>query len=452
MKSGLLTENNFGLHADLYEFTMGQADFESKNNAIASANYYIRSIPEGQYMVSAGLEQVIQYILNLKFSEEDLLFLQQKVGLKQAYINELANFNFKGDISAVPEGSIVFANEPIINITGRSRDIQLFETYLLCVMNFQTLIATKAARINSVAQGRRILDFGARRAHGRDASILAARAAFIGGCQGTSLVAASKEFDIPFSGTMAHKFILERESELQAFRDYAAAFPNTSSFLIDTYSTMKGIKNAIKVAYEMEKRNENLFAVRIDSGDLAELSHKVRNELDNAELNYVNIIASDNLNEFKVEDLIKKKAPIDIFGIGTHLVTGSTNSSKPSAMPGVFKLVETNNKPVIKKSNDDKSKATLPYLKQIWRIFANNEKYLIDRDIITKYKDKEPSIETNEFALPLLVPIIKKGKLVYNFPSLSDISFKTRFQLQFLPIKYTDLRSTTKFPIKIQLD
>ena len=269
-QSGLLTESNMALFADYYEFTMGKADFDGGNNAICTENYFVRSIPQGEYLITAGLEQVIHYILNLRFTDADLQWLKESKptpDMSDDFLDYLRHFKFEGDVYAVPEGTPVFANEPLINVTGRSIDIQIFETYLLNVMNFQTLIATKTARIVQAARGRTCFDFGARRAHGRDAGILAARASFIGGAAGTSLVIAGQYFNIPYVGTVAHKFIMDRPSELAAFRDYARSFPHNTLLLIDTYDTVQGAKNACIVGKEMKARGAELRGVRLDSGD-----------------------------------------------------------------------------------------------------------------------------------------------------------------------------------------
>ena len=293
------------LFVDYYQLTMGQADFNAQNDAIITANYYVRKIPQGQYLIAAGLEQVVHYILNLRFTDATLDWLAQRGDLRTDYLASLKDFHFNGAVFAVPEGTPVFPNEPIINVTGHSRDVQLFETYLLCVMNFQTLIATKASRIVQAAQGRPVFDFGARRAHGRDAGILAARASFIGGAKGTSLVLAGHYFDIPYVGTMAHKFVSERPTELEAFRDYATTFPNSTTLLIDTYDTLEGARNACIVAKEMEGHGARLRAVRLDSGDLLTLSKQVRRILDTQGLDYVQIIASHDLDEFQIDTLLK---------------------------------------------------------------------------------------------------------------------------------------------------
>ena len=445
-RSALLIEDNMSLFVDYYQLTMGQADFNSQNNKIITANYYVREVPQGQYLIAAGLEQVIHYVLNLRFTDATLDWLVQRGDLSSDYLASLKDFRFDGSIFAVPEGTPIFPNEPIINVTGRSRDVQLFETYLLCVMNFQTLIATKASRIVEAARGKPVFDFGARRAHGRDAGILAARASLIGGAKGTSLVLAGQYFDIPHVGTMAHKFISERPTELEAFRDYAEAFPNSTTLLIDTYDTLQGAKNACVVAKEMETRGVRLRAVRLDSGNLLTLSKEVRRILDAEGLDYVQIIASHELDEFQIDTLLKSDAPIDSFGVGTRLATGAnfdsmTGEGGTSALGGVYKLVESDGKPVGKQSLDEPSKATLPGRKQIYRFADANGNYV--RDCLTLWD--EPISEGQ----PLLIPIIQDGELVYDFPNLHAIQTRTTVELNRLPSLHKSLREAEPYPVEL---
>ena len=445
-RSALLTEDNLALFVDYYQLTMGQADFNVQNDATVTANYYVRKIPQGEYLIAAGLEQVIHYVLNLRFTDATLDWLAQRGDLTHDYLAALKDFRFEGSIFAVPEGTIVFPNEPIINVTGHSRDVQLFETYLLCVMNFQTLIATKATRIVEAAQGRPVFDFGARRAHGRDAGILAARASFIGGASGTSLVLAGHAFDIPYVGTMAHKFISERPTELEAFRDYAAAFPNNTTLLIDTYDTLQGARNACSVAKEMEARGAQLRAVRLDSGNLLTLSKEVRRILDAEGLDSVQIIASHELDEFQIDTLLKNGAPINSFGVGTRLATGAnfnslTNEGSTSALGGVYKLVESDGKPVGKRSLDEPSKATVPGKKQIYRVIAANGDYV--KDCVTLWD--EPISEGE----PLLIPIVQDGELVYDFPNLHDIQTRTTVERNRLPGSHKNLTEAEPYLVEL---
>ncbi|MXY99475.1 nicotinate phosphoribosyltransferase [Candidatus Poribacteria bacterium] len=444
--SALLSIDEMALFVDYYQLTMGQADFDARNNSVITANYYVRKIPQGQYLITAGLEQVVHYILNLCWTDATLEWLAERSDLRAEYLNSLRDFRFDGSVFAVPEGTPVFPNEPIINVTGRSRDVQLFETYLLCVMNFQTLIATKASRIVHAGRGRPVFDFGARRAHGRDAGILAARAAFIGGASGTSLVLAGRYFNIPYVGTMAHKFVSERPTELDAFRDYASTFPNNTTLLIDTYDTLEGARNACIVAKEMETRGTRLRAVRLDSGDLLMLSQQVRRILDAEGLDYVQIIASHELDEYQIDSLLENGAPIDSFGVGTRLATGAnfdslTGAGGTSALSGVYKLVESDGRLVGKRSLDEPSKATIPGRKQIHRLTDAAGNYT--KDQVTLWDE-----EVSE-GQPLLIPIIQNGELAYNFPTLQDIQARTIAELEKLPHPHKRLTDAAPYAVEL---
>jgi nicotinate phosphoribosyltransferase len=460
-QSALLTESNMALFVDYYELTMGKANFDSENNAICSENYFVRSIPQGEYLIAAGLEQVIHYILNLKFSDSDLRWLKESKAtpdMSDEFLDYLRHFKFDGDVYAVREGTPVFAIEPLINITGRSIDVQIFETYLLSVINFQTLIATKTARISHAARGRNCFDFGARRAHGRDAGILAARASFIGGAAGTSLVVAGQNFNIPYVGTMAHKFIQDYSSELEAFRKYAQSFPGNTTLLIDTYDTIQGAKHACIVGTEMKAKGQQLMAVRIDSGDLLALSKSVRKIFDEAELNEVQIFASHDLDEFQIDHLVRADAPIDGFGIGTRLATGAnfnplTNQGGPSALPGVYKHVEriADNKviPTIKLS-DDPAKLTLPGRKQLHRLYDADGTYV--KDVISLWDEnsqKPKSLPGRYTSQPLLTRIVHQGELVYSFPDLKEVQSFAKSELSNLAEPYRRLTGAEKYPVAL---
>ena len=454
-QSALLTESKMSLFVDYYELTMGKTDFDSGNNAICTENYFIRRIPQGEYLIFAGLEQVIHYILNLRFTDADLKWLQESKAtpdMSDEFLDYLRHFKFDGDIYAVPEGTPIFANQPLINVTGRSIDVQIFETYLLSVLNFQTLIATKTARIVHAARGRTCFDFGARRAHGRDAAISAARASFIGGAAGTSLVIAGQYFNIPYVGTMAHKFIQDAPSELEAFRAYARSFPHNTTLLIDTYDTIQGAKNACIVGKEMEAKGHRLRAVRLDSGDLLVLSKTVRTIFDDAGLADVQIFASSDLDEFQINRLLSAGAPIDSFGVGTRLATGAnfnslTGEGGPSAMPGVYKHVERiegdKTIPTLKLS-DEPAKTTLPSRKQIHRVYDAQGNYV--KDVISLW-DEEPPIPDEYTSQPLLVPIVHQGELVYQFPDLTEIQAFAQDEFLKLQESYKRLTGAEKYPV-----
>ncbi|WP_455368914.1 nicotinate phosphoribosyltransferase [[Eubacterium] cellulosolvens] len=452
-RSGLINLKSIGLFLDYYELTMAKADLDHKNLNTITENYYVRKIPQGAFLLSAGLEQVIHFIENFKIAKEDIEWLSSTSGkdFDEKFFKYLQDFKFEGDVYAAPEGTVVFPNEPIINITGRSLDIQLFETYILNVMNYQTLIATKASRVVRSAKGKDVIDFGARRAHGRDAAILGARAAFIGGVTGTSLVMAGKIWDIPYVGTMAHKFVQDRRSELDAFREYAESFPHNSILLIDTYDTLKGARNACIIGKELRKKGFELKGVRLDSGNLLDLSKKVRKILDDEGLIQTKIFASSDLDEFVIEELLKENAPIDGFGVGTRLITGAnynsiTHKGNVSALNGIYKIVERieGNTVIPKmKITDDVSKATLPARKQIYR---RSESGIFVEDTITIW-DEKPDSKYNWH--PLLIPIIKKGKIISSFPSLNEIKDYAADQIRMLPDAVKKNNEAQTYPVKL---
>ena len=451
-KSALLSESQMALYADFYALTMAQADINDGNNAICTANYFVRSIPQGHYLIVAGLEQVVHYILNLRFTDADLTWLresQMAQDMDDDIVDYLRHFKFGGDIYAVPEGTPVFANEPLINITGPTIDVQMFETYLLSVMNFQILIATKTSRMIRAARGGVCFDFGARRAHGRDAGILAARASFIGGVAGTSLVIAGRYFDIPCVGTVAHKFILDRPTELEAFRAYAKSFPHNTVLLIDTYDTIQGAKTACLVGKEMETQGYRLKGVRLDSGNLLRLSQEVRAILDAAGLFYVKIFASGDLDEFKINQLRHQNAPIDGFGIGTRLATGAnfnplTGEGGVSALPGVYKHVERIDgievTPTMKLS-DEPGKSTLPGRKQVYRFHDADGCY--ERDVISLWDESPQEGEA------LLVPILREGELVYHFPTVTELQARATEELSKLPARHKALTDGEEYSVTL---
>ena len=455
LNSLLMNDAEMPLFLDYYELTSGQANFDHGRNNKITEIYYFRKIPEnlGGYMVAAGLEQIIDFIKNFRLNKEEIKWLKEssKGSLSDGFLDYLQNFKFKGNVNAVPEGTVVFPNEPILAITGNSIDVQLFETYVLSVMNFQTMVATKAARISYASKGKPFLDFGARRAHGRDAAILSSRASYIGGAAGTALVSAASKLGIPYSGTMPHKFIQERKSELEAFREYAESFPDDAVLLIDTYNTLKGAQNACIVGNELRKKGYDLKGVRIDGGDILQLSRQVRRILDDNGFSNTKIIASSDLDEYQIDYFVKNNAPIDMYGVGTRLDTAANYNSISrkggvSALGGVYKLVEEEENggviPKIKISSSDKT--TLPFNKQIYRKSRNN---LILEDIIDR-----PSFTGYEEYQKILVPVIEKGKLVYDFPPLKEIKEYTERQLSSLPDEYKRLEDFEEFPVKIGKD
>ncbi|KPV43644.1 nicotinate phosphoribosyltransferase [Alicyclobacillus ferrooxydans] len=401
---------------------------------------FYRNNPSGNgYVVAAGLEQVVWYLHHLSFGEEELTYLRGLGLFSEEFLDMLRDFRFSGDVYAVPEGTIVFPNEPLVRVEGPICEVQLLESAMLAFINHQSLIATKAQRIvdaAATAPGKvgPVIEMGLRRAQNIDASVFGARAAFIGGCQGTSNVQAGQCFDIPVMGTMGHSWIQSFPSELDAFRAYADTFPDATVLLIDTYDVLKsGIQNAITVAKEMEAQGRKLLGVRIDSGDLAYLSKHVRRVLDDAGLTYVGIVASSDLDEWTIRDLIIQGAAITSWGVGTKLIT----SYDTPALGGVYKLVAQERDgqmtPSIKVS-ENANKVTNPGKKKVLRFTVNghasadlialdHETFDISKplelfDPVHTYKRK---VIRNYEVEELLVPVYLEGKLVYELPNLKDI-------------------------------
>lgn len=374
-----LPGSTLGLYTDFYELTMAQGFFFSdKRNDKATFEYFFRSNPfEGGLTVFAGLADFIDLLNKFTFNSSDIAYLKE-LGFKSLFLKYLTEFRFSGSIRSVAEGEIVFPGEPVLRVDGNIVECQLIESLLLNIINFESLVATKAFRVKLVAGGRTFSDFGLRRAQGF-AAMQASRAAVIGGASSTSNVLAAKEYGIPVSGTQAHSWVQSFDSELEAFRAYALAYPDNATLLVDTYDTLRsGVPNAIIVAKEMEIGGSRLKAIRLDSGDLAYLSKKARKMLDSEGLDYVKIIASNQLNEYVINTLLKDQdAMIDVFGIGTEMVTGKPDAS----LDGVYKLVCLNNKPKMKFS-ENIEKTTLPGKKQLYRFFDDEGRFYRDAIIL----------------------------------------------------------------------
>ena len=352
------------LVADFYEYTMANGYFnKNMEDRIAYFDVFFRKVPdEGGYAIVAGLEQIINYIRNLSFDEEDISYLRKQNKFSEEFLNYLENFRFTGDIWAIPEGTVVFPNEPLITVKAPIIQAQLLETMLLLTTNHQSLIATKTSRIVKEAQGRPVMEFGARRAHGINAAVEGARAAIIGGAVGTSCTLSAKEFNIPASGTMAHSWIQSFDSEYEAFKAYAELYPDDCTFLIDTYNTIEsGLPNAIKVFNEVLKpKGYRPKAVRLDSGDLAYLSKKVRKILDEAGYEDCKICATNSLDEYLIKSLIEQDAKIDLFGVG---------EKDKKIVPKI-------------KVSENTAKVTNPSFKKVYRFYDNETKKAI-ADVIT---------------------------------------------------------------------
>ncbi|MGA3288981.1 MAG: nicotinate phosphoribosyltransferase [Candidatus Bathyarchaeia archaeon] len=426
------------LFTDFYELTMCASYFDNKNFEPATFDLFIRRLPENRsYFLIAGLEEALQYLQNIKFTEEHLSYLK-KQGFKEDFLDYLCGFRFTGNVWAVPEGTIAFPNEPLIRVTAPIIEAQLVETFLLNSVNLQTMIATKASRVVHAAKGKSVIEFGLRREPGIDAGMKVARSSHIAGCQGTSNVLAGQAYGIPVFGTMAHSFIMSYSKEIAAFRAFAKTFPNKSTLLIDTYDDISGAEKAAVVAKELEAKGFRLGGVRLDSGDLAQTSKKVRKILDAQGLEYVKIFASGDLDEFKIEELLSKGAKIDSFGVGTKM---GTSADRPY-LDVIYKLCETmtadgNFLPIMKLSKD---KITLPGRKQVYRFMdaAGN----FEKDTIALADEKVQGE-------PLLVKVMEKGKLIYKLPSLGNIRATAAGNLSKLPKEYKALTGAPVYPVEL---
>ncbi len=365
---------NSGLFTDHYELTMAQGYFfKGKKDTKANFDYFFRKNPyEGGFVVYAGLDNVLEAIHDYHFNEEDCQYLGS-IGFNNEFIEYLKDFRFKGDIYSALEGEIVFANEPVLRIEGNIIETQVVESMILNILNFQSLIATKAARMRLVAGNRLLIDFGLRRAQGLGA-IHASRAAIIGGFNGSSNTYSASSFGFESTGTMAHSWVQSYDKEIDAFREFAHLYPDSSVLLVDTYDTLRyGVPNAITVAKELEKKGHKLSGIRLDSGDLAYMSKEARKMLDKAGLEYVKIVVSNQLDEYLIKSLLEQEAPIDSFGVGTALVTGKDEG----ALDGVYKLTFIDNKPSMKVS-ENITKTTLPGLKTIYRYINSDNHFYAD--------------------------------------------------------------------------
>lgn len=432
-----------GTYTDLYQLTMGQVYFlKGKANTDAVFDYFFRKIPfDGGYVVFAGLGTLLEILQNLRFSDEDLEFLKSR-GLHADFVEHLRGFRFRGHVWSVLEGDVIFPNAPAIRVEGTILEAQLVETVLLNIVNFQSLVATKAARMRSVARNKILSDFGLRRAQGLG-GYHASRAAIVGGFDSTSNVVAARDFGIPPAGTMAHSFIQSYEDELSAFRDFADKRPDNCVLLVDTYDTLRsGVPNAIKVGKEMEQAGKKLQGIRLDSGDLAYLAKQARKMLDDARLTYVTITASNQLDEHVIKSLEDQDAPIDVFGVGTSLVTCPPDA----ALDGVYKLAWSGEKPRIKLSENLK-KLTLPDRKQVYRII-NGQDNFYGADVVTLEGEKNvemmhhPADPDKSLSLkglrqePLLYPVMKNGEVVGPLPTLKEVAAFSMKRLARLPTEH----------------
>ena len=433
-----LKKRNLTMLTDFYELTMANGYFvNGKGDEITQFDMFFRTIPDnGGFAIMAGVEQLSQYLENLRFTDEDIEYLRTR-GFGEDFLDYLKNFDFKCDIYCVPEGTPIFPREPIVTVRGPAIQAQFIETMLLLAINHQSLIATKANRLVRAAQGRAILEFGSRRAQGFDGAVYGARASYIGGCAGTACTISDREFGVPALGTMAHSWVQLFDTELDAFCAYAKAYPDNCTLLVDTYDVRKsGIPNAIEAFNrEVLPRGFRPKGIRIDSGDITYLSKKARKMLDEAGFEDVKIIASNSLDEYIIRDMLRQGAQVDSFGVGERLITASSTP----VFGGVYKLVAVEDNGVMKpkiKLSENVAKVTTPGAKNLWRLY-DNETGMAIADLITladevvddsqPYELFDPDVTwkrktvENYTARQLLQPLFIGGKCVYNYPALEDI-------------------------------
>ena len=437
----IMSRQNLTLLTDFYELTMMQGYFNNKTNETVVFDAFYRENPSGSgYAICAGLEQVIDYIKNLHFEEEDIEYLRSLKIFGEGFLSYLKNFKFTGDIYAIPEGTVVFPMEPLVKVVAPIMEAQLIETAILNLINHQSLIATKASRVVYAAKGEPVMEFGLRRAQGPDAGTLGARAAVIGGCIGTSNVLCAKLYNVPALGTHAHSWIMSFDDELTAFREYANLYPQNPTLLVDTYDTLRsGVPNAIKVFEEIRESGTmpTKYGIRLDSGDLAYLSKKAKKMLDAAGFQDAGICASSDLDEYLIDSLKTQGAAIDSWGVGTNLIT----SKDCPAFGGVYKLAAIKKDgvfiPKIKLS-ENQWKITNPGNKTVYRVY-DKESGKIKADLIAlvgeKYNDESPLLLFDPLATwkktylkassytmrELLIPVFKNGQCVYTSPSVMDL-------------------------------
>ena len=431
---------NLTMLCDYYELTMTNGYYAcGMQNRITYFDIFFRSVPDGGgFAIAAGLEQAIRYIQQLHFDEDDIAYLRGRKMFSEGFLESLRNYKFTGDIWAVPEGTPIFPNEPIMTVRAPAIEAQIIETFLLLTLNHQSLIATKANRVTRAAQGRTVLEFGSRRAQGSDAAVLGARAAYIGGCKGTACTLTDELYGVPAGGTMAHSWVQMFDSEYEAFKAYCEIYPDNPTLLVDTYNVLKsGVPNAIRVFNEVLKpRGLTKCGVRLDSGDMTYLTKKTRKMLDEAGWASCKISCSNALDEYLIQDLLNQGAQIDLFGVGERLITAR---SEP-VFGCVYKLAAVEDEagniiPKIKVS-ENVGKITNPHFKKVYRFYGNDtgkaiaDYICLHDEVVDDSRDLEifdPQATWkrkniyNFTAKELLVPIFKNGELVYDMPSLPDI-------------------------------
>ena len=445
-------ETNYTMLCDFYELTMANGYFQTPEvrDRITYFDMFFRDVPDkGGFAIAAGLEQLVEYIQNLKFTEEAIAYLRSKGCFCEEFLDYLRTFKFTGDIWAMPEGTPIFPREPVVTVRASAIQAQFIETYLLLVYNHQCLIATKANRVVRAAKGRPVMEFGSRRAHGASAAILGARAAYIGGVGATACTQTDRDYGVPAVGTMAHSWVMMFPTEYEAFKRYCELYPNNATLLVDTYNVLKsGVPNAIKAFKEvLLPQGITKCGIRLDSGDLTYLSKKARKMLDEAGLTECKIVASNSLDEYLIRDLFHQGAQLDSFGVGERLIT----SKSTPVFGGVYKLVAIEDDegrviPKIKVS-ENPEKIINPHFKKVYRLYDNESGESI-ADVLTVYNENLSSDEPvrlfdpsatwkrktvrNFTAKEMLVPVFRNGELVYQLPTLKEIQDYCKEQVDLL--------------------
>ena len=436
LSTGSAQYESLSLFTDLYELTMAQAYWQAGVTAEACFSLFVRRLPTDRgYLVFAGIEDMLDALSDLRFSEAQIAGLRSLGLFDDGFLEYLGTLRFTGSARAMSEASIFFANEPVMEVTAPVIEAQIVETLLLNLFNVQTMLATKAARVVEAADGRTVVDFAARRAQGVDSAIKLARSAYIGGFAGTSNVLAAIRHGIPAVGTMAHSFITSFDSELEAFSAYAASFPRNSTFLVDTYDIIQGVRNAISAAHQMRGQGHQLNAIRLDSGDFVALSVEARAMLDTAGLPNVQVLASGGLDEFQIEDLLEAGAEIDGFGVGTNVGT----SADYPWLDCVYKMVEYDGRPTMKLSED---KETLVGGKQVFRRLDARGMYA--GDVIASADEPMP-----EDADALLTAVMKDGMRTGAPSSLDELRQRCARELERLPAAHRHIRSPDEYPVTV---
>ncbi len=434
-----MVATRFSFFLGLYELTMAESYFHYRRGIFATFDLFVRELPVNRsYLVAAGLEDILHYIKNLKFSRQDISYLKKQKLFSEGFLGYLKNFKFTGDVWAMPEGQIFFAQEPVIRVTGSVIEAQILESFLLNSVNLQAMIASKASRVICAAKGRKVYDFSLRRTHGPSAAVKVSRSSYIAGFSGTSNVLAGKLYKIPVVGTMAHSYVMCFKHELDSFLAYAETFPGRTILLVDTYNNKKGIANAVTIGLYLKEKGYFLKGIRLDSGDIVGLSKLARRMLDKAGLSFVKIFASGNLDEFRIKELLDKGAKVDNFGVGTNM---GASIDAPS-LDVIYKISEVSDDggnflPAMKLS---KGKVTHPGRKQVFRVKDKKGRFV--KDILGLEKESVG-------AKALLVKVVDKGRLIYKPATLEKTRLFVKNNLAKFPAALKEVYPKYRYPVII---